>query len=113
MKTSIRVITAAAICLAAQGAAAQTAFGIPDCGEWLKDGITVRQQNQAWLLGYLSGLNFMYSAPKKDDPLDRLSSAKQAYAWMDNYCKANPLNHISAGSNELFRELTNKVKAGK
>ena len=111
MKTLIRVITAAAICLAAQSSFAQKTFGAPDCGQWLAGSDGAKALNKAWLLGYLSGLSV--SGVEKPDPLTALSSAKQAYVWMDNYCRKNPLNDVPTGSNELFRELANKVKAGK
>jgi hypothetical protein len=88
MKTSIRVITAVAICLAAQGSFSQTTFGSPDCGQWLAEKTLARR---AWLAGFLSGLNVTHSYNRKGDSLDELSSMDQAYAWMDNYCRKNPL----------------------
>ena len=42
------------------------------------------------------------------DPLDGLSSAQQAFLWMDNYCRANPLKNVSDGASDLFLELQNK-----
>ena len=110
MKTLIRVITAAAICLATQGSVAQTTFGVPDCGEWLAG---QRIEQRSWLMGYLTALNLVHSALKKEDGLSALSSAKQAYAWMDNYCKANPLSDLSYGGGELFSELAKKARTRK
>jgi len=62
------------------------------------------------VLGYLSGLNS--SGVEKGDPLDAISSAEQIYAWMDNYCRQNPLNTVVPGGNRLFREISNRAKAG-
>lgn len=63
-------------------------------------------------MGYLSGLNMMWASKRlqPSDPLDQLSSAKQAYLWMDNYCKAKPLNNLSDGGLELFYELVEKAR---
>lgn len=80
-----------------------TSFGNYDCGEWF----TKRQPARIWLLGYLSGLAAGDSQAKVD-VLDRLNSADQAYLWMDNYCKANPLKKVSNGAVQLYIELDGK-----
>jgi len=102
MKILIRVITAAAICLTAQNSFSQTGFGSPDCGQWLAEKTSTRQ---SWLAGYLSGLNMGAYATHNRNPLDGLSSMAQAYAWMDNYCRKNPLERVSSGGFQLFVEL--------
>ena len=92
---------------------AQTTFGDYDCGEWFKE--TKRHAAKAWLLGFLSGMNVAQpdqndplgireSTPKKY-PLSKLKSADQAFLWMDNFCKASPLESVSTGAYQLFREL--------
>lgn len=79
-----------------------TTFGDYDCGEWF----TKRNVARAWLLGYLTGINFMVADEKKRyDPLSNLNSADQAYLWIDNYCKANPLKQLSTAGNLLYLEL--------
>ena len=112
MKTSIRVITAATICLAAQNSLAYITFGAPDCGQWLTE---KTQARRTWLLGFLSGMNAAHTASKnfKVDPLDQLSSGEQAYVWMDNYCKKNPLNDLSAGGIDLYIELMDREAKAK
>ena len=81
-----------------------TVFGQPDCGEWVRN---TRQPDRAWLLGYLSGMNKIHNATggKSNDPLNALNSADQAYLWMDNWCKENPLKKVGAGAMDLFIEL--------
>ena len=112
MKTSIRVITAVAICLAAQSSfAQQTMFGRPDCGEWLNDSPSEQGMNKAWLLGFLSGLSA--SQVIRGDPLNALSSAAQAYVWMDNFCRKNPLDTVAYGAYALFFELADRSKTRK
>ncbi|MDM0117529.1 hypothetical protein QTI66_36050 [Variovorax sp. J22R133] len=44
------------------------------------------------------------------DPLHNLTSADQAYLWMDNYCKANPLKGVADGAADLFIEVQQKKK---
>ena len=85
----------------------QTAFGAPDCGQWVKDSTTNRK---AWLLGYMSGLNVAHelSDLKQKDPLDKMRSAEQAFLWVDNYCRANPMSTVALAGWELFKELKNK-----
>ncbi len=79
-----------------------TVFGGADCGEWFnqKKNPTAR----LWLTGYLSGLNAAL-AKGGVDPLNKFNSMEQAYLWMNNYCKENPLKGIQAGANALYREL--------
>jgi hypothetical protein len=79
---------------------AATSFGAYDCGQWFSQNNSAR----IWLLGYLSGLAAADSV-SKIDVLDRLNSADQAYVWMDNYCKANPLKKINNGAISLYLEL--------
>lgn len=85
--------------------AVSTHFGDYDCGEWF----TKRTVAKAWLLGYLSGIKTKWQMRKKRyDPLSNLNSADQAYLWIDNYCKANPLKQLSAAGQLLYLELQKK-----
>ncbi len=85
----------------------QTIFGAPDCGQWVKDN---NPNRKAWLLGYMSGLNVAHELAdlKPKDPLDKMRSAEQAFLWIDNYCKANPLKTVAIAGLELFQELKSK-----
>lgn len=82
---------------------AQVSFGGADCGEWVNGNDKNRTKN-AWLLGYLSGINMAISKGTYD-PLNKINSAPQIYLWMDNYCKANPLKTIREGGLDLYLEL--------
>jgi len=67
--------------------------GTLSCGSWT----ALRRQGQAWLaeqwiLGFLSGVG--YKGAGVHDPLNGLD-AKAVWAWMDNYCQANPLEQIA------------------
>jgi hypothetical protein len=77
----------------------QTGFGVPDCGLWINGN---RQPDKAWLLGFLSGLNTDIT---NKDFLRKLNSAEQAYLFVDNYCRKNPLKKVSDAGVALFSEL--------
>jgi hypothetical protein len=113
MQKSLRIIAAAAICLAAQSAFSQTRIEQPDCGQWVKGGYLTKQQHNGWLTGYLTGINFAHWSMTNEGPLSALSSAEQAFAWMDNYCKANPLSNVLVGGAKLMIELREKAKTRK
>lgn len=89
---------------------ASVIFGGYDCGEWVN-----RPKNhpmESWVAGYLSGLNSMYSISNASstDPLVQLNSLDQAYLWLDNFCKANPLRKVDGVAYELFIELKAKAQ---
>ena len=80
-------------------------FGDYDCGLWF----VKKEPAKGWLLGNLSGMNAILANDKiKYDPLGKLNSAEQAFLWMDNYCRVNPLRTVSEGALELYIELQKK-----
>ena len=85
-------------------------YGLRDCSHWIearavKTGYGAMIE-EAWLSGYLAG------AVAHDrggfDPLKNTTSVSQIYLWMDNYCRANPLQNIVDGGNQLLKELIKK-----
>jgi hypothetical protein len=100
----LRLGTAIALIAASSTVSGQgvTVFGSHDCGTWVVDS----SRAKSWLLGYLSGLNAATaSAERNYDPLGKVTSAAQIYLWMDNYCKANPLDTVGDGALDLYLEL--------
>lgn len=96
-----------ALLLLTSGTSAQapTIFGGYDCGQW-----TNRNRGHpmgSWVTGYLSGLNAMHvlAGLEPNNPLDELNSIDQAFVWIDNFCKANPLRQLDEAAFELFNEL--------
>ena len=83
---------------------ATTVFGNSDCGQWLHNPTPAQK---AWLAGFISGMNIMYDGAVKQgsDPLEKVNSVEQLVAWMDNYCRTNPLKTVGAGAQALFIEL--------
>ncbi|MCA3183934.1 MAG: hypothetical protein INH13_09990 [Cupriavidus sp.] len=59
------------------------------------------------MTGYMSGLNAANASPGAD-PLAKVNSSDQIFAWMDNYCGANPLKFLSDGAQALYAELTGR-----
>jgi hypothetical protein len=82
-------------------------LGPPDCGEWFQ-----HSSSRAWLAGYLSGINGSGFYSDGTDFIEGVSGA-QVFLWMDNFCKANPLNTVPQGANQLIRELYTRAKVDK
>lgn len=103
MKKTILAILAALSVLTIN-AQAVTVMGARSCGNWVRD----RQNEQAWstladeawLVGFLSG----NSVSTQKDFLAGVS-AEPLYLWVDNYCRANPLNDLSDAGFYLSIEL--------
>ena len=81
--------------------AAKTQMGTPDCGEWLNKGEFKNVFNM-WLLGFISGAN--WASDSKKDLLKDISNF-QAYVWVDNYCRKNPLKNLGQAAAALVLEL--------
>ena len=112
MKTLLHAVVVMTFLLVGETASAQNLnlkiFGSSDCGQWLNQPTSSRK---ACLVGFLSGQNATFNMVKDDrvkDPLERLNSAEQAFVWMDNYCRANPLKRVDEGAQVLFVELLNQ-----
>ena len=84
-------------------------YGNRDCAVWFS--IQERPLARVWFLGHLSGMNLMNVSNGNADALSALGSAEQASIWLDNYCKANPLSTLTAGSLRLYTELIKKANA--
>ena len=84
--------------------------GARSCGQWVKSHqsaeTTVESVTQeAWLMGYLSGLAFAH-----DVDFLRGVETESMFLWTTNYCKAKPLEDISAAGDALALELGKKKK---
>lgn len=75
--------------------------GSRSCGTWLEERQRDKHQYaEAWLVGFLSGMAF-------ESDKDFLSGTDNASldAWMDNYCRRNPLQSMYKGAEGLMMEL--------
>ena len=75
--------------------------GALSCGQWLKDQQVpvARIQNIQWIYGFLSGVN-LYTAGPQAISRDMEAGA----AFVDAYCRNNPLHLISAAAAALVQE---------
>lgn len=109
MKKQVLILLTTLFIAPAVWAEPYTKFGDPDCGAWVKNQTT---RERAWLMGKLTGMNHVFvilgTNNKKKDPLNELDSANQAFVWMDNYCRKNPLKSVGDGAIDLFIELIEK-----
>jgi hypothetical protein len=81
-------------------------FGVPDCGQWVN---RKSEPDKAWLLGYVSGLNFKHVEKGGTNALETVNSADQMFVWMTNYCQKNPMSKLSDAGFEMFQELLIKA----
>jgi hypothetical protein len=65
--------------------------------------------SQTWLMGFLSGI----AVGLGEDFLKDAPDGASLYLWMDNYCRAHPLNSIGDGGMDLALELVAKKKGKK
>jgi hypothetical protein len=85
--------------------------GLDSCGTW------VAERNDAyfglkaqWVLGFLSGMNMRANVDgvaTTSDPIKQLDY-QAALVWMDNYCKAHPIEKIGNAAAALMLELEHR-----
>ena len=81
-------------------------FGVPDCGQWVN---RKSEPDKAWILGFLSGLNFEHVKEGGGNALKAVNSADQLFVWVTNYCQKNPMSRLSDAGVLLFDELSMKT----
>jgi len=106
---AIVVVVAASVAPLAANAKSRTeiGYGMATCGAWTTDedpNGRVRQTRAAWILGYLSRASYDHAGDMLD-PVD----APAIEAWIDNYCKAHPLDRLSRAAEALEVELAARV----
>jgi hypothetical protein len=116
----VRVVMFSAIFLAAASvpAAAETrdnggrlgiGQGANSCWAWTRSHeakAATQGLYRQWVAGFVSGLNW-----NTDDP-DILTEMDfdGLMAWVDNYCKANPLAKVTTGAAMLVQELRERAQ---
>jgi hypothetical protein len=98
------VVTALTIEARSVGAYILIGSGTSSCGTWTADrrapdGPPALLDEQ-WVMGFLSGIG--YVGQQQDDPL-RGIDAEAVFAWIDNYCRDHPLEHIVDASKAVYR----------
>lgn len=106
MKKSLAA-AAVVLTLCAPAANAIVSFGNTDCATWSNK---QSPAHRVWLNGYVSALNYMVYIRNGRDALKQVQSAEQLHAWVDNYCRANPLKLVDAAAIDLFLELSKSAE---
>jgi hypothetical protein len=85
-----------------------TGEGTVGCGEYLEDR---RKNNKAqdyayatWLRGFISGFNFA----TRGKQITGVSAPATLLAYMDKYCRDDPLGTVAGGAFNLAREMADK-----
>jgi hypothetical protein len=76
-------------------------MGINSCGEWLEEAQSsgLRAHYRSWVHGFLSGANWYSSTTQAKVP-----DTEAPMAFLDEYCKRNPLHFVVAGAAALVQE---------
>ncbi len=78
--------------------------GLESCGTWTANrrypNSIAAVMDEQWILGFLAGVGD--AIPSDADPL-RGVDAQAVWAWVDNYCHANPLDQIIRAGEAIFR----------
>lgn len=90
----------------------QLGFGLSPCGQYNQ----LRQQApeighafDAWILGYLSGVNFIVYTSRGVDLLAAENSEK-IIGYIQGYCSANPNKTVTEAANEYWFGLANQAR---
>nr|WP_181377810.1 hypothetical protein [Polaromonas sp. W9N]AWD72382.1 hypothetical protein pW9NP1_p003 [Polaromonas sp. W9N] len=108
MKTQIyTVLLVLTLTITTMNAEAVQIRGARSCGQWISDKGTeqLTVPNRTWALGFLSGMAF---SSGKD--VVRGTDNETIFLWIDNYCRANPLQDIIGAVENLFTELVRQKR---
>jgi hypothetical protein len=88
--------------------------GTISCGAWTErraenEGSEPRAIAEAWVLGFISGANIYPAHPEMLSNPD----ADAIWAWIDNYCRSNPLDRLVKANFALVDELLRRADAEK
>jgi hypothetical protein len=67
----------------------------------------IEQAFDAWIIGYISGVNFMIHTIKKVDLLAS-KDAKEINSFVRGYCRANPTKTVTNAANEYWFGLSER-----
>ncbi|MDM0057346.1 hypothetical protein [Variovorax fucosicus] len=104
----MKKLVAVLLVLLASGANAVSIRGPVSCGAWVKERQEAgwgTQTNQAWLVGYLSGV-----AAASDKDFIKGTDNPSIFLYLDNFCRANPLKTIDEAADALTIELIKQKK---
>jgi hypothetical protein len=108
MKLSFAFLTAAFVLAGPAHAGNYTVFGAgtESCGTLVKADRMQRLLADAWISGFLTGINGVQGSNLGKD-----TDATGRNVWIENWCQANPLETLSSATSELAIELMQQKKA--
>jgi transcription elongation factor Elf1 len=84
-------------------------YGLKSCGSWTEAQAQPKSVEAnyyaTWLEGYLSGV-----AIQSNDDFNSVTDFSGARAWVDSYCKANPLFNVTTAANALVNKLREETR---
>jgi hypothetical protein len=114
--TNMRAIFFATLMLISQQSFAQgiVIFGSDTtCADWIEARTSKRADIlEGWTMGTLNGLALGYGLEFWRSPKGRIEP-NQAYLWLDNWCRQNPLSVAVTGIVRLFDERTDRPQLPK
>jgi hypothetical protein len=79
--------------------------GTASCGKWLADRQTLTHNVELnWVLGFLTASENFFG--ELHLPMPRHTDAPAVAAWVDKYCRENPLKNVADASANLVIELS-------
>jgi hypothetical protein len=110
MKISFPILLAVLVLSTnAHGGTTYFGAGVNSCGSWTEEWARDSQRLElwkAWVLGFVSGAN-IYA--EHGDFLRGPVDAPAIYAWINNYCRAHPLESLRDAAIELVGELLRRA----
>jgi hypothetical protein len=105
----LRFIVALTLCLALATANAAHQIvgpGTESCGKWLKlsENDLEKHTYKPWVQGFLSAANLL-----ANDEFLKQTDPATIFAWMDNYCRQNPLHDLNSATMALIIELSKRA----
>ena len=79
--------------------------GTASCGSWMLS--RNNYENDAWIFGFLTAYN-MYLV-KRGTTISAGTDASGPIGWVDNYCRAHPLDSIFDAAVRLVEELQRRM----
>jgi len=90
----------------------QLGYGLTTCGQYnqlRKQDPVIETIFNAWVLGYLSGVNFIVHTTKGVDFLAN-ENADKISGFIKGYCAANPEKTVTEAANEYWFSFMGQVK---
>ena len=84
--------------------------GVSTCGAWLRyrsSGLYYGELH--WIQGFISSYNHYVKTGQNQNGIFGSADGKSIAAWMDNYCRANPLDSVYMGTIVLVDELKRRA----